>query len=214
MQIKICGITTENEIEWLNENHVDYAGFVFFEKSKRNISPAEAEAIFPRLNRNIRKVGVTVSPDVKLVETLQDTGIDILQVHKELSREVLEAAKVPVWYAFNVADPEELARKQCFFGELPENLSKKIQAIVVDGANFGSGVTFDWKQRIDKEALDTIFGKRKFILAGGLRSSNVQEGMDIFHPDVVDVSSGVEGESGKKEKELIEEFVRKVREHE
>ena len=112
-----------------------------------------------------------------------------------------------------MADPEELARKQCFFGELPENLSEKIQAIVVDGANFGSGVTFDWKQRVDKEALDTIFGKRKFILAGGLRSSNVQEGMDIFHPDVVDVSSGVENDLGK-DKNLVTEFIERVKKDE
>ena len=39
MKIKICGITRENEVELLNELHVDYAGFVlFFEKSKRNRS--------------------------------------------------------------------------------------------------------------------------------------------------------------------------------
>ena len=34
-KIKICGITAAREVQWLNENKVDYAGFVFFEKSKR-----------------------------------------------------------------------------------------------------------------------------------------------------------------------------------
>lgn len=214
MEIKICGITTGEEIEFLNESQVDYAGFVFYEKSRRNLSPAAAEALFPRLNQSIGKVGVTVSPDGKLVKTLQEAGIDILQVHGELTGEALAAAKVPVWYAFNVANPGELAERQRFFENLPESLSEKIQAIVVDGAHFGSGVTFEWKQSIDREASDTIFGKRKFVLAGGLTASNVQEGMDIFQPDAVDVSSGVEGENGRKNQALIEEFVRKVREHE
>lgn len=34
-KIKICGITRESETEVLNRMQVDYAGFVFFEKSKR-----------------------------------------------------------------------------------------------------------------------------------------------------------------------------------
>ncbi len=52
-----------------------------------------------------------------------------------------------------------------------------------------------------------------FILAGGLSSENVEEGIRLFEPDVVDVSSSVEGEHGKDYKK-VEAFVRKVREHE
>jgi phosphoribosylanthranilate isomerase len=54
---------------------------------------------------------------------------------------------------------------------------------------------------------------RKFVLAGGLNESNVQEGMKLFSPDVVDVSSGVEVENGK-DKTKINNFVRKVRNYE
>ena len=53
---------------------------------------------------------------------------------------------------------------------------------------------------------------RSFILAGGLTPANVREGIELFHPDVVDVSSGVEGTKGKS-REKIEEFVREVRKH-
>lgn len=55
--------------------------------------------------------------------------------------------------------------------------------------------------------------KDTFILAGGLSSENVEEGIRLFEPDVVDVSSSVEGEHGKDYKK-VEAFVRKVREHE
>ena len=44
----------------------------------------------------------------------------------------------------------------------------------------------------------------------GLNPGNVAEGISIFNPDVVDVSSGVEGTNGK-EKELIDAFVNAVR---
>ena len=55
--------------------------------------------------------------------------------------------------------------------------------------------------------------ERQFILAGGLRASNVQQGISIFQPDMVDVSSGVEGDMGK-DKELIKEFIERVRTNE
>ena len=55
--------------------------------------------------------------------------------------------------------------------------------------------------------------EKTFILAGGLKAQNVSEGIRIFLPDVVDVSSGVEGKDGK-EKEKIEEFVKEVRKSE
>ena len=39
MIVKICGITTTNEAEYLNKVKIDLAGMVlFFEKSKRNIT--------------------------------------------------------------------------------------------------------------------------------------------------------------------------------
>ena len=51
------------------------------------------------------------------------------------------------------------------------------------------------------------------MLAGGLTAENVTEGIRLFAPDIVDVSSGVECDyaSGKDE-EKIYQFVRKVRE--
>lgn len=214
MEIKICGITTKEEAGYLNENDVNYAGFVFFEKSKRNLSIAEAQSIFPVLKDGIKKVAVMVSPTADFIKEVQESGIEILQIHKELSVEVLEAAKLPVWYAFNVADPVQLAAKKKFLEELPEHLAGKIEAIVVDAANYGSGETFDWTVGIDKDALSIVFKNRKFILAGGLKPSNVQEGIGIYHPDVVDVSSGVEGENGKKDRQVVKEFVGKVRSYE
>ena len=46
-KIKICGITRESETEVLNRMQVDYAGFVFFEKSKRNVSIEQAKGYKP-----------------------------------------------------------------------------------------------------------------------------------------------------------------------
>lgn len=210
MKIKICGITRPIEAEYLNSAGVDYAGFVFYEKSKRNISIEKAQEIFKVLDKKIKKVAVLVSPEVEAIEKLQSAGFDILQIHKELKTEVLEAAKLPVWYAVNISDEAEAEEKQKFLDTLPEELKIKVAAVVVDAPNFGSGQTFDWhrSKRMLKAGTNSP-PDRMFILAGGLRPENVGQGIELFRPDVVDVSSGVEGTDGK-DPELINKFTQAV----
>ncbi len=213
MQVKICGLTKTEEAAYLNDVGADYAGFVFYPKSKRNVSFAQSKEIREQLNPQIQAVAVTVSPDVELVRKIIDSGFDIVQIHGELNKEVLETASIPIWYAVNIIKEEELLQKAEAFMKMPQHLQKKIEAIVVDGASYGGGKTFDWKQANVKNAAAKLLMQRKFVLAGGLNESNVQEGMKLFSPDVVDVSSGVEGENGK-DKTKINNFVRKVKDYE
>ena len=44
-KVKICGITEEREAEFLNEGKADYAGMVFYEKSRRNISFIDRKSV-------------------------------------------------------------------------------------------------------------------------------------------------------------------------
>ena len=63
MFIKICGLTSKKEAEFLNTMDADFAGMVlFFEKSKRNISLDTAKCIISTLRADIKKVAVVVSP--------------------------------------------------------------------------------------------------------------------------------------------------------
>lgn len=216
MEIKICGITKREETDYLNAAGVDYAGFVvFFEKSKRYVTVSQARSIFPALAPSIKKVAVTVSPTVEQIREIEAAGFDILQVHKKLTPEVLEQSALPVWYACNISDETELSKAIGFLEELPKHLSAKITALVVDGAEYGSGKPFNWRKskRLKKagaQSPPSVLSDRKFVLAGGLNPKNVAEGIGIFQPDIVDVSSGVEGESGKDET-LVKEFVKNVR---
>ena len=209
-KIKICGITREREIEYLNRLGPDYAGFVFYEKSKRNVSLSRAEKLLKTLSPDIQKVAVTVSPKREEIERIRSLGFDILQVHKTLSAEVLEAAKIPVWYAANIGDDET---EEDFFrwrSTLSAALREKITGILCDAPDFGSGKTFDWSKKdpFSKVKQDRTLTK---ILAGGLDPQNVGDGIRRFHPDAVDVSSGVEGSDGKEE-EKISAFIQAVKE--
>lgn len=199
IKIKICGLTSPKEAQFLNKNHVDFAGMVlFFPKSRRNISLEQAEQIMEMLDRKIRSVAVVVSPTREQLVQIQKAGFDYVQIHGELSEALLKEIHIPVWKAFNVNDLEQV--------KLYQN-QKKIVGYVFDGADYGSGKTFDWNllKDIPREG-------KLFLLAGGLNPSNVADAIRYVQPDGVDVSSGVEKDFGKgKDGEKIEQFVEQVR---
>ena len=226
-EVKICGITTMKEADWLNAAGADYAGFVFYEKSRRNISIMDAVMIKKSLYPSVKAVAVTVSPTVEQLRAIEIAGFDILQVHKDLSLEVLRECKLPIWRAFNIgafADVKKLETAGSGEEELTQtDMSEKeqkererlederIEAYVLDGIAFGSGKTFDWSSGSVAQ-IKALFGNKKLVLAGGLKPSNVAKGIEIFEPDIVDVSSGVEKESGSgKDEEKIQQFISEVR---
>ena len=218
-QIKICGITQDEEIQWLNEADVSYAGFVYYFNSCRYIPISNIHELFGKLNDSIKKVAVAVNPDVTMVKQVMDAGFDILQVHGNLTEEVLAVTEIPVWRAVNLTDAnifEKLVRE---YRDL--SIDEKITALLMDAKEFGSGKTFGWDAYERDEGKEMLRQLRQilekeqiqFVLAGGLTPDNVSRGIDIFSPDIVDVSSGVEKEPGQgtgKDREKIQKFVRNM----
>lgn len=198
-KIKICGITCAQDVEYLNEYIPEYAGFVmFFSKSKRNITPEQAKKLLCLLDSNIKSVAVTVSPDLQQIETAKECGFDYVQIHGEISDDVIINSPLPVFRAFNVNDINKLDKYRHM---------DNIVGYIFDAHTPGSGKTFDWSI-IKNIPLD---GKI-FILAGGLNCDNAADAVSAVHPDVLDVSSGVENTEGVgKDKEKIKCFVNTVR---
>ncbi len=202
-EIKICGITRIEEAAALNEIKAAYAGFVFWEGSRRKISFCQAEEIRKHLDGRVKRVAVTVSPELELLRNIEQAEFDIIQIHGSLQDEILDKSRTPIWQACNIEKPEDLKKLRCH---------ENITGYVLDAGTAGSGRTFDWtgSKAAVEQARALCFEDKIFILAGGLDSKNVVEAVRLFSPDVVDVSSGVEGEKGK-ERGMILEFAEKVR---
>ena len=114
-KVKICGLKKPADAQYVNDAGADYAGFVFYEKSRRNLSRQQAEEIMKNIRPQIKKVAVTVSPDAAQIKTLQQIKFDIIQIHGKLSEDAITAAELPVWYAINLSDPEEFETKTSSF---------------------------------------------------------------------------------------------------
>ena len=197
--IKICGITREEEADFLNEAGIDFAGFIqFYPKSKRNIPVEAAERIMKRLDPKILTVAVTVSPTEDQVRRIEQAGFSLLQVHGELPEELLEKIRIPVLRAFN-GDPGEEYRK-CL--EHPG-----IYGFVLDAAVPGSGRAFDWNMLAELPR-----SRKPVLLAGGLTPENAGLAVASLQVDGLDTSTGVENDNGQgKSREKILAFVQAVR---
>ena len=72
VKIKVCGLTSISDAQYLLENNIEYGGMVlFFEKSKRCIDIETAKKIINVLKGKVKTVAVTVSPDVKQLKALE-----------------------------------------------------------------------------------------------------------------------------------------------
>jgi phosphoribosylanthranilate isomerase len=179
MKIKICGLTKPEEAQYLNKNQVDFAGMVlFFPKSKRNITISQAKKIISKLNSDIKSVAVVVSPSISEIEQIETAGFDYIQIHGELTEEMLGHIHLPIIKAFNIVDMDKYEQ----YHACPQ-----VTGYVFDAIEPGSGKTFDWSlvKNIPRD-------EKMLLLAGGLNPENVGEAIGYLRPDGVDVSSGVE----------------------
>ena len=205
MYVKICGLTTNDEVDYLKENKVDFCGMVlFFEKSKRNISVEKAKEIIDRLkleesSSTIKAVAVTVSPNAEQVKEIEKAGFDYIQIHGVIDDDLIRNCSIPVLKAFNVDDLEKYEHYLSI---------DNIKGFVFDAGEPGSGKTFDWNM-LSSLSRDS---NRLYILAGGLTADNVKRAIDTVNPDGVDVSSGVEySDKPGKDPAKITEFCNAVK---
>lgn len=196
--IKICGLRREEDINYSNLLKPDYVGFVFA-KSKRQVDKYKAKELIKKLDKDIKKVGVFLNEDKnKVCEIVKYCNLDIIQLHGDESPYYCRDFNFRIWKAIRVKGVESF---------------KEIEKYDVDGFLFdtytegnygGTGKYFDWRiipSRNDKY----------IVLAGGLNIENIEEAVKISHPNVVDVSSGVEID-GYKDFEKMKKFILKVRE--
>ena len=82
IELKICGINSENIIKTIIQNDgCKYLGFVFYPPSPRNLTIEQSEKLTSIVPNYIKKVAVLVEPESSLVEKIKDQ-FDYLQVYE------------------------------------------------------------------------------------------------------------------------------------
>jgi phosphoribosylanthranilate isomerase len=221
--VKICGITNLEDALTAVEAGADALGFVFYEKSPRNITPETVSEIVLKLPRNLEKVGVFVGESAEYInEIVRKAGLTAAQLLADASPmgQTVQEPGFPHGSKMYVVLPASLLLgDHGRFRAFGWNRESKdvISAVFIDAGTpeqpGGTGRTFDWHQAV--HAADLI--KRSgfdLVVAGGLTPGNVTQAIEILKPWGVDVSSGVESKPGKKDPEKVRAFVAAVRQTE
>lgn len=191
-KVKICGLHTMRDIDYVNQAQPDFAGFVFADFSSRYVTSTQAEVLSQKLDKAIIPVGVFWDHPVTFVADLLNRGvIQIAQLHhhedEDYIRQLRALTNAPIIKAFKVTCTEDI-EKAC---------RSSADFILLDNHIPGSGQCFDWS------FLQNI--SRPFFLAGGLNLQNIRDALQI-HPYALDVSSGVETDK-VKDLEKMKAFV-------
>src|SRR5215471_17202531 len=89
--IKICGITNLEDALVAVEAGADALGFVFYEKSPRNMTPQAVRQIAQRLPRQVERIGVFVNTqDREMDFVVAEADLTGWQLHKNLNGTPLE----------------------------------------------------------------------------------------------------------------------------
>jgi phosphoribosylanthranilate isomerase len=223
IEIKICGITDEREIEYLNILKPEYIGFVFT-KSKRKITAEKAKQLCANLDKDIKTVGVFKDNSLmEILDVIKEIPLKVLQLHGQEDVNYIASIKkntgvgIKIWKAVSINDTENIKKY------VRDNNEHLIERLLIDGDTPGSGEAFPLKniRELFKEDSnikyrnETINDQYNFFLAGGITPENVSQRIIEARPGGIDVSSGVEiideGSNRRKSFKKMESLIKKVR---
>jgi len=202
MKIKVCGMREAANIKALIKLDIAFIGFIFHEKSARNVSKK------PTVNipKNIQKVGVFVNKSKKFIqEKAREFDLDIIQLHGQESPEFCQEIKalgLEVIKAFNI--------KTDFDFTALKNYEKHCDYFVFDAYGKqagGNGIVFNW------DLLKNYQGETPFLLSGGLKPTLIAEIKEFKHKKCIglDINSGFEIAAAQKDIPAIATFIQNIK---
>ncbi len=210
MKVKLCGFTDANSVAAAVANKADFIGFVFVPDSPRYIDPEKVAEISKAVPPTINKVAVFANTDLEIIKKVyKNLAPQYFQFHGSETVRFLQKIReifprVKIIKAFKVANRFDL-RDVRSFESVSDMFLFDSKPKVPNAAMGGSGQTFDWK---------IMFGfrsRREWFLSGGIDINNALAAVKITGARAIDVSSGIEKSRGEKSIELIEQFMKKVK---
>jgi len=207
IRVKICGLSSAQDVAAAARAGAAYAGFVFFPKSPRNVSIEQAAALAVEAPIGLCKVALTVNAsDAELDAITGAVPLDMLQLHGNESPERVAEVRarygLPVMKAVGIADAADIPQI-ALYEQVADQLlidAKPPKEAELPG---GNGLAFDWRLLAGRK-----YWQKPWMLAGGLTPENVAEAIRMTGARQVDVSSGVESAPGQKDAALIGSFTR------
>lgn len=201
MKLKVCGMRDAVNISELIKLQPDFMGFIFHEKSPRNVS-ITSNVDFPK---SIKKAGVFVDKEESFIrDKVSDYKLDLIQLHgNETPKqcEILKDKGFEIIKAFNISedfDFEKLNEYEPFCNYFLFDAFGKNAG--------GNGISFNWN------LLQKYKGQTPFLLSGGIDETMTETILNISHDKFagIDINSGFEIAPALKDIKKIKKFKENV----
>lgn len=194
MRVKICGITNPEDAAMCEDAGADALGFVHVRGRSRSIQLSEIKEMCASLGPMATSVLVCSPSTVfEAADMFDQSGVDVLQLHSLEPNQVARLRDQGI----AVIRAVKPSRKDAM------RYSNHVHALLFEHGRPGTGTTYDYS-RVPVDC------HPRSIIAGGLTMANLDLAIAV-KPYAVDVSSGVERTKGRKDPELVSEFIRRCK---
>ena len=201
MRIKICGLNPIRDVQICIDLNVDFLGFVFYQKSPRNINLNEVANLLKYNKQKSSFVAVTVNPADEFIKNTVVKNFDYIQLHGDETNERIKEIKsmgLKIIKAIKVREESDI------------NLYQKYsEADIILFDTPGMEKSFEFP----KNLISKLPKGEKYALAGSVSLENI-ENIAKSGVSFCDLSSSLEIDKqiGYKDHQKIEKFVKKVNE--
>ncbi|MEA3426055.1 MAG: phosphoribosylanthranilate isomerase [Bacteroidota bacterium] len=211
MRIKVCGMTSTEQVLQLDDMGVEFAGFIFYPKSPRYVHKFMPQAEIKKIKgKHINKVGVFVNATVEeVLQAVDECGLYLVQLHGDETPKYCEkiANYVGVVKAFRLREEDNVLWKVKDYMDIADMF-----LFDTEGAGYGgTGKQFDWN------ILRGLNIGKPFFLSGGIGPNDVDKlkefsgepvSKDLFSADV---NSKFEIAPGIKDMDMLRSFIQSVK---
>lgn len=208
VKIKVCGMTEIEQVRQLEAWGVDYAGFIFYEKSPRyaegKLSPDELKQLI-----GIHKTGVFVDADYDVVlQTADAYSLNAVQLHGDETADFCKrvSSYIKTIKAFRVTGEENL---QSLVDDYQDAVDYFLFDTRADGYG-GTGKKFNWN------ILKQVAVGRPYFLSGGIGPDDAPLINDFISESrnelyAIDLNSKFETAPGVKDLSILKIFLDEIK---
>ena len=199
MRIKICGLNPIRDVKICIDLNVDYLGFVFYNKSPRNINLTEVKNLLKYNKKKSSFVAVTVDPTDDFINKTILNHFDFIQLHGNETNERIKEIKsmgLKVIKAIKVKEESDIV-----------NHEKYVEADIILFDTPGMEKSFEFP----KNLISKLPKGERYALAGSISVENI-ENIAKSGVSFCDLSSSLEIDKqiGYKDHQKIKKIIKKV----
>jgi phosphoribosylanthranilate isomerase len=213
--IQVAGIIDLEEAKMLMALGVEYLGFPLrLPVNKEDLTEEEAINVIKIIHPPHKAVLITyLNKADETINFCNKLNVKIVQLHGSIELDELKKLK-------NLRPDLQIIKSlvvkennQSYLENDLKTLSPWVDLFITDtfdpvtGASGATGKVHDWN--ISKQLIN--LSPKPVIIAGGLNPNNVREAILFTNPAGVDVHTGIENKSGRKDFELTKQFILECR---